>query len=241
MNVIVGIPSWLPMDCNRSVRFNALLSLLKQINTLWPWMHICIYAQNWDEFSYAKVLNSFQNVQIKVVTGRPGILKARKELRKWLLSTHGDYFLLFDDDAHIVNKNDAHLKIYDLLKQNPKGWSFSRHHRQGHNPNKYNPFCDSQLNFAFISRYVLEREDFPDVNPEKGEGFEDRIYSMTLYCKYYDTYWEQPFEDLYSDHFHNGGPSTWAKMRKYPWKQMQENTNKIEYSLITQYKPPKIE
>ena len=93
---------------------------------------------------------------------------------------------VFHNDG--VNKNGAHLKIYDLLKQNPKGWSFSRHHRQGHNPNKYNPFCDSQLNFAFISRYVLEREDFPDVNPEKGEGFEDRIYSMILYCKYYDTY-----------------------------------------------------
>lgn len=50
-----------------------------------------------------------------------GILRARKALRKWLLSTDGDYFMLFDDDADIKCSNHANELLVQMMRDHPQG------------------------------------------------------------------------------------------------------------------------
>lgn len=63
------------------------------------------------------------------------------------------------------------------------------------------------MSLCCLSRYIFAKEDFPNVDPEQSEAFEDRIYSMTIYCKYPELQFKIPYE-IYSDHFRNGHPST---------------------------------
>ena len=235
---VVGIVSWLPDNDTRETRIHDLCRLLSQINHLWSFMHIYIYAQNWDDVIIAQVEALYQNVHLKKVAGRPGILKARRELRKWLLSTDAQYFILFDDDANISSTNWAEERLLQLMDQNPNGWAFSKHFLPGQKPAKYNPFAHSQLNLCCLSRYIFEKEDFPHFDPEKSEAFEDRVYSMTLWCKYPELEFEIPY-DIYCTHFKSGNPSTWSQAKKYDWKRMRANTDVIERGLLDLYKGKK--
>ncbi len=105
-------------------------------------------------------------------------------LREYLLQSTADYFMLFDDDAIIEDEADGHNEILKLMDEHPNGWAFSTHFVNGTKPAKYNPFAQSQLNLCCLSRYIFEQEDFPNIDPEKSEGFEDSIFSVTLLCKY---------------------------------------------------------
>lgn len=238
MKKVVGIVSWLPNNSDRSTRFSDLCRLLNQINKLWPEMPIVIYAQNWDAVSAQKVRNWYKNIQLQLIDGRPGILKARKALRKTLLATDGDYFILFDDDANIETTPEAAEQFIKLMDEHPNGWAFSKHFLPGQEPAKYNPFAHSQLNLCCLSRYIFEKEDLPNFDPEKSEGFEDRIFSMTLLCKYPELRYDLPY-DIYCKHFRSGNPSTWAHYKQHNWKRMRENTNVIEKGLMDLYQRKK--
>ena len=124
------------------------------------------------------------------------------------------------------------------MDEHPNGWTFSKHFLPGQEPAKYNPFAHSQLNLCCLSRYIFEKEDFPAFNPEKSEGFEDRIFSMTLLCKYPELQYDLPY-DIYCKHFRSGNPSTWAHREKHDWKRMRANTDVIEKGLIDLYKHKK--
>ena len=238
MNAIVGIVSWLPDNKTRDTRFKDLCNLLTQINELWPNMPILIYAQNWNKDNKAYIILNYSNITIHAVEGRPGILKARKTLRKLLLATDNDYFVLFDDDAIIETTPEAAAQFITLMNEHPHGWAFSKHFLPGQEPAKYNPFAHSQLNLCCLSRYIFEKEDLPNFDPEKSEAFEDRIYSMTLLCKYPELEFEIPY-DIYCKHFKSGNPSTWSQAKKYDWKRMRANTDVIEKGLMDLYKSKK--
>ena len=94
------------------------------------------------------------------------------------MKSDGDYFILFDDDA-IIEMETSTTDLIQRCGENPKGFAF----RKGDH-NKYNPYIGSQLNFAVLSRFILESEDVPNVDPQKDEGFEDRVWSMLLHVKY---------------------------------------------------------
>ncbi len=236
MKKVIGIVSWLPNNSDHTARFQRVKRLIKQLQELFPTIPVVVLAQNWlaEEQLYIKSLHN--NVTIHATVERLGILKARKQLRQYLLATSYDYFILFDDDAIIVD-NGGKEELLRLIDANPIGWAFSTHQKDGLPPAKYNPFSHSQLNLCCLSRYIFEKEDFPNVDPEKSEGFEDRIYSMTLLCKYPFLRFSIP-ETIYCDHFKNEQeptPSTWARRKKYNWKKMRANTEKIEEGLMKQY------
>ena len=65
------------------------------------------------------------------------------------------------------------------LDKHPDGFCFIKG-----GSNKYNPYADSQLNLCAISRYIYEKEPIPNIDAQKSEGFEDRIWSTLLHFKY---------------------------------------------------------
>lgn len=244
MTKIIGIVSWLPSEePDRTARFERVQRLIRRIKELWPELCIMILAQNWKPQNVDAIQDITNKVVIYSTLERLGILCARKKLRQLLLKTSAQYFMLFDDDAIIEDTGNGHEEMLRLMDEHPNGWAFSTHFAENSVPAKYNPFSHSQLNLCCISRYIFEQEDFPDVDPERSQGFEDRVYSMTLLCKYPELRWSLP-EYIYCTHFKNPNealPSTWSRRRRYRWKYMVANTEKIEYELMQRYKSSKTE
>ena len=180
-----GIISWLPNDKeNRILREERLNRLLKQLSELMPEIDILIIAQNWGDFIPVNTNNN------KIIKNYPplGILGARKTLRKEFLNLNYDYIIMFDDDAIIQYANLNLIKQYlQLIDNNPKGFAFVR----GTN-NAYNPYAGAHLNLCAISRYIYEREDMVDLDPQKGEGFEDCVFATLLHHKYSNLEWNIP-------------------------------------------------
>lgn len=208
MNKVVGIISWFPdTQPDRQQRISRLERLLAQLNNMWPSIPIMIIAQNWQGYSL-KCQGKFFIHQYSVGLG---ILKARKELRKKFLESEFDYIILFDDDAIIKYDNeDLPLKYLEEIDKHPNGFCFI-----GRDPSKHtiDPYRPSQLNLCAISRYIFEKEDIPNVDPQKKEGFEDRIFSYLLHIKY-SNYEFKPPEGIIHAHFRNKQeyvPSTWYK------------------------------
>lgn len=227
MKKVFGIVSWLPdKEPDRSERIKRLNSLFLSLSKLDPATPILIIAQNWKDFKPVEAKNE---LIIKVYPCL-GILKARQTLRAEFLKLDYNYIIMFDDDAIIVNNNNAYRDYLDLIEKNPKGFCFIARHE----PLKYNPFADSQLNLCAISRYIYEAEDIPNVDAQKGEGFEDRVYSCLLYTKYKQFFFKAP-AGLYCDHFCNPKavlPSTWAEQKEFDWQRMIMNTETIEKYIV---------
>ena len=77
----------------------------------------------------------------------------------------------------------------------------------------------------------------PDIDAQKSEAYEDRIFSMLLHVKYSDKEFDVP-EGLKSIHFNNKErplPSTWAKANHLQWDQLNKNTLRLE-DYIIEYK-----
>lgn len=226
MKLYIGIISYLPDEIEaRNLRIERLDRLIFQLKEIFPQVPIRIIAQNWKDYS-----NSYQYLEVQSYKTL-GILKARETLRYDLLyHTDGDYFILFDDDAIIEYTKEAIDELYRLMDLNPKGFAFRK---GGHN--KYNPFADSQLNFAVFSRAMLQNEGVPKVDPQKDIGFEDRVWTMLMHVKYANYEFDLPV-DIKCTHFRNPNepaPSTWSKTRKRSWKFMRENTLGLEEYIIT--------
>lgn len=232
MKVLIGIVSWLPDENEaRELRWERLLRLRQQISDLWPEIPVLILAQNWKD-------KTLPNTTVIYEQRRLGILKARQRLRNLLLQENADYYILFDDDAIIHTEGDNYLELLKLMEENPQGWAFSEVFPEGYERPKYNPFAPSQLNLCCLSHYIMSREPIPEADPEKDVAFEDRLYSMTILCKYPKLQFHLP-EGLYCTHFRNteeAAPSTWARAKKHNWKKMCEETERIERGLMYLHK-----
>lgn len=139
---------------------------------------------------------------------------------------------MFDDDAIIkVEDNLASTKYIEQLNNHPEGFCFI----DGNGSSPYTPYADSQLNLCAISRWIYEREPIPNIDPQKSEAFEDRIWSTLLHIKYADKEFKAP-SGITCCHFKNpeiekyGGEvvSTWAGKESYNWRMMRQNTLDIE-------------
>jgi len=226
-----GIPSWLPeKEPARTQRKERINRLFKQLNDLWPDVDILVIAQNWKDFKPIKT----NNKQIIKKYPELGILGARKTLQEEFLKLKYDYIIMFDDDAIIETKNNAHIKYMELLDKYPQGFCFM----PGKNSN-YHPYCAAQLNLCAISRFIYEQEPMVDIDPQKDEGFEDSIYACLLYQKW-NKYEFKPPVDIRCTQFLNTkeqAPSTWAHIpgKIRPFTKMIRNTNAIQ-AYITKYK-----
>ena len=110
-----------------------------------------------------------------------GILNARHALRRHFLESDFDYLIMFDDDAIIeLEDKSLSMKYMQELDKHPDGFCFIK----GKGSSPYTSYNDSQLNLCAISRYIYEREPIPNIDPQKSEAFEDRIWSTLLHFKY---------------------------------------------------------
>ena len=175
LHKIIGIISWFPdSEPVRTERQNALKRLVDQLAKIFPDIPLMIIAQNWKDFKLETKQTKYLYLYNKL-----GILQARKALRKHFLESKNDYLIMFDDDAVLqVDDPEAPAKYLAAIDKNPFGFCFIA---DPENPQEYKA---SQLNLCAISKYIMTAEDFPNVDPQKHQGFEDLVYSTLLHCKY---------------------------------------------------------
>ena len=228
---VFGIISYFPdedsdyhieMRRERSRRFRELLFKLEE---LWPSVDIMIIAQNWQDFELPVIKNKITAYHY----GKLGILGARKELRKRFLNSDYEYLIMLDDDF-IVSSTDPQAFL-DEIDKHPDGFGAIR-------------MPPSPLPFFSISKYVYSRVELPNIDPEKGEGFEDDVFSATCFARFPDRGFMFP-EGLADDaSFHYSGPgkcpSTWSRETKHNKTQMRART-KAEIERVRRLGPDPVE
>lgn len=237
----IGIVSYLPDDiAKRQSRISRLSRLFGSLSRILPNIDIIVVAQNWRDYMPVAPKN---NIIIVSYTMGLGILRARNILRAQFLDAGYDYLIMFDDDAipeeTITGATAHYLKKMD---ENPNGFAFVADLKS---KDPVQPYWPSQLNFCAISRYIYEREPLPNVDPQKNEAFEDRLFSTLLHYKYADLEFSVP-KGVRSVHFKNpqiknyGGevPSTWAYSPDRDWKALLAHTNNIEKYIVEHHDLP---
>lgn len=202
----------------RSRRFKELLYKLEEY---WSDVDILVIAQNWQDFE----LPNIKNTVITYHYGRLGILGARKELRRRFLSSKYDYLIMLDDDAMVSAENPQ--GYMEEIDRHPGGIGALRKRQ-----------CP--LQFLAISKEVYSQIDMPNVDAEKGEGFEDDIFTATCFAQFPDKAYMFPQGLVTETSFRYEGPgkcpSTWAREHKYNWTHMREFTrstvDRLENSII---------
>ena len=160
---VFGIISYFPDNDNvfhkqaRKERSRRCSELLFKLEELWPDVDIMIIAQNWQDYTQPNIKNKI----IRYDYDKLGILGARKELRNKFLASEYDYLIMLDDDAIISSDNPK--EFMNIIDQNPDGIGVLRR-------------GDAPLNMCSVSRNVYSQVEMVDVDPEKGEGFEDDLF-----------------------------------------------------------------
>lgn len=206
MKKCIGIISYLPDDEKvREVRVRRLNKLLHKLDEIFN-LPIIIIAQNYQDF-----LPNSDNYILIESTKPLGIVGARKKLRKVFLESNYDCLIMLDDDSDIIGTRENAKKYLDQLDQHP---------------GMFYEFNKSLLKLFAISKEIYENIDFDDINPEKGEGFEDRIFVAKLREKFPDKRFiiEKGKLDEYSISTMDAN-STWYTNQDI--KQMLNNTEQI--------------
>lgn len=204
----------------RSRRFRELLFKLEE---LWPDVDIMVIAQNWQDFELPEIKNKITTFHYDKL----GILGARRELRKRFLASPYDYLIMLDDDF-IVEARDP--KVYmDEIDKHPDGFGAL----------KRNP--PSPLPFFAISKTIYSQIDLPDIDPEKGQGFEDDVFTAQCFAKFEDKSFIFPTGCVLDKSFHYDGPgkcpSSWSREHKYDWGYMRSNTKRIIHDIAYSEQP----
>ena len=227
---VFGIVSYFSWDQpQRKQRQDRLDRLVGQLSELWPDVPIMIISQQWKHYT---IEGKCKNKIIRYDYPKLGILKARQELRVKFLNSDYDYMIMFDDDAIIECDNDTVAKEYmDTIDRHPDSFCFIK----GKGSSPYTDYADSQLNLCAISKDIYTAVPLPNIDPQKSEGFEDRVFSTLLHCKYGYKEFDAP-EGIRCTHFKNPTelvPSTWAHLQPYNWKGMRQKTLEIEEYINT--------
>lgn len=228
MNKCFGIISWLPdKEPARQQRKDRVNRLFKQLNSLWPEIDILIITQNWKNFTPIEIKNKINKVDFEKGLG---ILKARKTLRKEFLKLDYDYLIMLDDDAIIKCESQTAAKDFmDEVNKHKDGFCFIHHKNyETKEETAIDTYAAAQLNLCAISKYILSKEDIPSVDPQKGEAYEDRVYSVLLHHKYHDYEFYPPktIRCIQFQNAHEVAPSTWA-YGSSKFLKLSERTDKI--------------
>lgn len=168
LNKLIGIISYFPIDLKiRQVRKNKLDTLIAKCNKVFNNLPIYIVIQNWnnEEITYFK--EKYTNLTLSSNYDKLGISKARSKLRNIFIQSAYDYLIMFDDDSELQGDSGK-----EYLKQIDE------------NPDCFIENSKSRLKLFAISKTIFKKLDFPKIEVEKGEGFEDRIFFYTLTKKF---------------------------------------------------------
>ncbi len=216
---VFGIISYFP-DCDtayhtetRNTRIPRFYNLLKKLDEYWSDVDIIIIAQNWKDDVQ---LPNIRNKIIRYDYPKLGILNARRTLREKFLESDYDYLIMLDDDG-IISAEDPTLYMSEIDKH-PGGIGVIRHNQ-----------CPLML--LAISKEIYSQINVPDIDPEKGEGFEDDIFVATCFSKFPDKAFDFPKTCVTETSFKYTGPgacpSTWSREQKIDWRYIRNNTLKI--------------
>lgn len=215
MKKCFGIVSYFPWEQpERKQRQDRLDRLIRRLSDLWPDIPIMIISQQWKYYNLDK---KCKNEVIRFDYAKLGILGARQILRKHFLESQFDYIIMLDDDALFeLDNNNVAQEYINEIDNHPNGFCFLQ-------------YDNSQLNLCAISKHIYEQEPIPNIDPQKSEGFEDKIWATLLHYKYSDKEFAAP-KGIRCIHFKNPievVPSTWASEQKYNWRQLRANTLEI--------------
>ena len=169
VNGVIGIISYLPEDEKiRGHRFSKLCSLLSSCNYIFSTIPIIIIAQNWKPENLNK-LKGFNRVTAYEYP-KLGIVGARNKLREHFIQSNYNYLIMLDDDVQLYGNKAQGMEYLRQLSLHRDGfWEFNL----------------TLLKLFAISKSLFEKEKFDDnINPENGDGFEDRIFVNKLRVKY---------------------------------------------------------
>lgn len=203
-NKVIGIISYFPDDKELThKRYAKLCNLLTKCHQLFN-LPVIIIAQNWKS----------ELVRVPWVTvyryDKPlGITGARKELRRIFLESDYEYLIMLDDDCELEGTSgEKYLQQID------------------ENPDCFIEFNKTLLKLFAISKTLLKEVDYNDLNPEKEEGFEDRVFVNTLRKKFPGCRREFKNTEIEQHSDSTKDPlSTWYKDQNL--KKMLDNTSKI--------------
>ena len=216
---VFGIISYFPNNDSpyhietRRERSRRFRELLLRLEGLWPDVDVMIIAQNWQDFELPEIKN-------KIITyeypNKLGILGARKELRKRFLELDYDYLVMLDDDARIISADPQGYMAE--IDKHPDSIGVIRHN-------------NCPLMFFAISKYIYSQIEWLDIDPERGEGFEDDIFTARCFAKFPDRAFDFPAGLIVEQSLHYTGPgkcpSTWAKENKLDWDYMRSATQSM--------------
>ena len=205
MKLVIGIISYFPDDKEiTSQRYRKLCNLLSSCRRLFN-LPVIIIAQNWKSELVRVPWATIYRYEDKL-----GITGARKELRKKFLESDYDYLIMLDDDCEVIGSSGTRYleTIY-------------------HNPGCFIEYNSTLLKLFAISKELFEQVDYDDVNPENGEGFEDRVFVNKLRNLFPDR--RREFDERVGVEQHSESTadplSTWYKGQNI--KQMLKNTETI--------------
>ena len=210
MKICVGIISYLPSDeqirKQRLAKLNRLLSKCDQLFKI----PIVIVAQNWREVDLVKTKNS--KLIIYSYQEPLGITGARRALREKFINSDFDYLIMLDDDSDLVGTEaGAHEYLEQIRKH----------------PGMFGVFKSMLLKLFAISKEVYKLIDFPDLDPVKGEIFEDMYLIMALEKKYPKKKFSFRKEGIDENSNSSSDPlSTWYH-RQYVKRQMGDRTREM--------------
>ena len=166
---VFGIISWFPdKEPERSQRIDRLNRMLKQLIEIFG-EDICfmIVAQNWKDY---KLPEEIKNVDI-FRYNKLGILGARKTLGKHFLESKYNYLIMCDDDI-VLETSGSFTREYffDELNKHPDGFVFLKY--------------GWSLTFCAVSKSIYKQSPMCDIDPEKGEGYEDTVWPFLLHYKH---------------------------------------------------------
>lgn len=171
MKKAIGIISYLPdgnsicsSTIKRENRFKKLISLIRKCDQLFN-LPIILIAQNYNKFEFDELASTTKNLKIvEDYTTKLGIVGARNVLRAAFLESEYDCLIMLDDDCTIAGfSGKSYLDQIDA-----------------------HPGCFYEFNLSLLKLFAISKDLFKQVsfdencNPEKGEGFEDRLFVNTL-------------------------------------------------------------
>lgn len=167
---LIGIISYLPDDKDKRMhRFVGLVDLIHTCNKIFNYeLHIFVLIQNYTE-NEILALYRIPNVECSFNYPKLGIVGARRQLRNEFLNGHYENLIMLDDDSVIEGSSVGGKKYLEQLDNHP---------------GMFYEFQDTLLKLFAISKEVFAEQDFIDVNPEKEEGFEDRVFVNVLRHKF---------------------------------------------------------
>ena len=195
MRAGIGMISYLPPDePRRSVRKARAIRTISKCIELFPDVPKIAVAQGWRATEIVPgILFSMHP--------RLGILGARRELRDLFLRHTGwDCLIMLDDDAEISGTKEEAESYMEALQSHPGCFG----ERNG-----------TSLKMFSICRDVFEMADYPDVDPEKGQGYEDRAFVSMLRERFPGRWFVYATGPVANDDATSDPFSTWRPFRAH--------------------------